>query len=422
MDATTRKVLASHACAATALSLPWPLLLVLVWEQTHNELLLGAAAAARMAPYVALSWWVPRLADRHRRDRVVRVTLVARTACLAGVALAVLTDRPFVAVALATTAVAVATPAYPTLAAAMPGLAGPHSRRATELLVTIEVASFVVGPALGGLLLTVPWLVGPMAMALATVGWALYAGVSQPRPTREPVTGGRASPWEARALATALSRLVAVNAVLASVGIALLPLADARWATGLAGSTAFGLATGALGFGALAAPLLRGAGSTTSAAMRWGFLLMGLALAATVGAPAVAFALLPLFVAGAGAVRVEAAATTLLQEAVPDHRRAGVLGIGDSAMVCAAMLGALVAPVLSAWWGPEALLLVMAAGCLGLAIPGAPRQPAEQPAREPGQQPAAPTVDEPGQATTTPRRTTRAGRRRTDRSSSGLLS
>jgi MFS family permease len=377
MDATTRRVLASHACGATALSVPWPLLLVLVWNHTHSEMLLGVAAAARMAPYVALSWWVPRLADRHRRDRVVRVTLLARLLCLTGVALALVLTMPGWGVVLATTAVAVATPAYPTLAAAMPGLAGPRTRRATELLVTIEVASFVVGPAVGGLLLGVPWLIGPTAMVLALAGWLLYAGVSQPRPEREAALVGRRPQGEARALVTALGRLVAVNAVLAAAGIALLPLAESLWQVGLAGSSAYGVATAALGFGALGAPLLRGLGRTTAAAMRCGFVLMGSALVATAASPEVGFAVLPLLVVGAGAVRVEAAATTLLQAAVPDYRRAGVLGIGDSAMVSAAMVGALVAPVLAAWWGPGALLVVLALGCVALALRGVPTSPPE---------------------------------------------
>ena len=55
--------------------------------------------------------------------------------------------------AATTLAVAVATPAYPAVVAAMPGVAGDQYRRATHLLVTIEVGSFVVGAALGGLLL-----------------------------------------------------------------------------------------------------------------------------------------------------------------------------------------------------------------------------------------------------------------------------
>ena len=62
---------------------PW--LLVLVWDETHSPALLGLTAAARMLPYVACSWWAARVGDRHRRDRVVRATLIGRLVLLAGV-------------------------------------------------------------------------------------------------------------------------------------------------------------------------------------------------------------------------------------------------------------------------------------------------------------------------------------------------
>src|SRR4051794_34209478 len=94
----TRRVLAVHALAATAMSLPWPLLLVLVADDTGSGMLLGLAAAARLAPSVALSWGVGRLADRHSRDRIVRTTLVARAALLACLAVAVAADRPALAI------------------------------------------------------------------------------------------------------------------------------------------------------------------------------------------------------------------------------------------------------------------------------------------------------------------------------------
>ena len=164
MRAPVDRLLGSHALAAIALSLPWPWLLVLVWDETHSPGLLGLAAASRMLPYVVCSWWAARVGDRYRRDRVVRATIVARLVLLGAVPVAVAFDQVAVAVVLAALAVAVATPAYPALAAAMPDAAGDDSDRATELLVTIEVASFVVGPAFGGLLLAAPALVAPFSV------------------------------------------------------------------------------------------------------------------------------------------------------------------------------------------------------------------------------------------------------------------
>jgi MFS family permease len=227
-----RRTIASHALAAVGMSLPWPLLVLLVWEQAGDGWVLGLAGAARMLPYVALSWAAGRLADRFTRDRIVRLTLVLRTLSLLAMAAALVAGQTWLALGAATFAVAVATPAYPALAAAMPGLAGRHTERATSLLVTCEVASFVVGPALGGLLLTpttrdvVPWA----AVLCVVAAWLLFRGVRLPAPVAVVVTTGATGVLAAlrtsAVLRGAIAAVAVVNAVAASVALALLPLAD----------------------------------------------------------------------------------------------------------------------------------------------------------------------------------------------------
>ncbi|MFZ2503281.1 MAG: hypothetical protein WAW88_11475, partial [Nocardioides sp.] len=106
-----RRAIISHALAALAMSVPWPLLILLVADSTHNDFATGLTGAARMLPYVVLSWYVARLADRHARDAVVRFTLVARLVLLGGAALALEVDAITLAVVLTTLAVASATPA-----------------------------------------------------------------------------------------------------------------------------------------------------------------------------------------------------------------------------------------------------------------------------------------------------------------------
>ena len=354
---TTRRTIASHALAAVGMSLPWPLLVLLVWEQTGDGWVLGLAGAARMLPYVALSWAAGRLADRFARDRIVRLTLVARTLSLLAVAAALAAGQTWLALGAATVAIAVATPAYPALAAAMPGLAGRRTERATSLLVTCEVASFVVGPALGGLLLApatrdlVPW-----AAVLCLVGaWLLFEGVRLPAPvavvalTRE--TGVLAALRSSAVLRGAVAAIAVVNAVAASVGLALLPLA-AGW--GPDEGTAFGIATGALGFGALGGPVLGRLGDRWRLGARAWLVVLAVAVAAVAPAPTLWVAVPLLAIAGASAVQLEIVATALVQRAAPDRLRASVLGLTDTAMVAAALLGALVAPILAATCGSGA--------------------------------------------------------------------
>ena len=357
-----RRVVASHALAAVGMSVPWPLLVLLAWEQAGDGWALGLAGAARMLPYVVLSWAAGRLADRFARDRIVRLTLVARLVLLLGVVGALAADQTWAALGAATLAIAVATPAYPALAAAMPDLAGRRSEHATGLLVTVEVASFVVGPALGGLLLSpatrglVPWV----AVACLVGAWLLFDGVrlAAPSATSDEVQGSgvvRAIRSSA-ALRGAIGAVAAVNAVFALVGLALLPL--------LGDGAAFGVATAALGFGALGGPLLGRLGIRWRVGIRTWLLVLAGCLVLVVPAPSLWWAVPPLVVAGAAAVQVETAATATVQIVAPDRLRATVLGVTDTAMVAAAMLGALVAPTLAHLVGPHLVIALAAAGSI----------------------------------------------------------
>ncbi len=365
-----RRVVGSHALAAVGMSLPWPLLVLLVWERAGDGWVLGVAGAARMLPYVVLSWAAGRLADRYARDRIVRLTLVARLVLLLGVVGALAADQTWVALVAATSAIAVATPAYPALAAAMPTLAGRGSERATGLLVTVEVASFVVGPAVGGLLLSpatrglVPWV----GVACLVGAWLLFDGVRLAAPAA-PSEESRGSGVvralrSSAALRGAIAAVAAVNAVAALVGLALLPL--------LGDGAAFGVATGALGFGALGGPLLGRLGVRWRVGIRAWLLVLAACVALVVPAPSLWWAVPPLAVAGAAAVQVETAATATVQVAAPDRLRATVLGLTDTAMVAAALLGALAAPILAHLVGPHLVIALAAAGsvaAVGLVLP-----------------------------------------------------
>ena len=367
LDGLTRRVIASHGIAALAVALPWPLLLVLVDERTEDPLLLGLVGAARLLPYVAVSWATARLADAMRRDLIVRVTLVLRAATLAATAVAVLADRVWLAVAACTLAVAVGTPAYPAQVAAMPGIAGSLRLRATDLLVTIEVAAFVVGAALGGFLLNpatrglLPWV--PVAMTL--VALVMILGVSMPTPSRgqdevhrlTPSAALRAAPTAKRAIAV----MAAVNLVIALVAVALLPIAVDTWSSDAAG---YGVATGVLGFAAFGAPLLRRLGRSAEQSVGWGLALLAAGLVLVVPAPSLGWALPALTLAGAAAVSIEAGATAVLQEHVPDEVRASVLGLNDTVVIAAALVGSLVAPVAVAVVGAAVLLGGLAATVL----------------------------------------------------------
>ena len=368
MSGQTRRLLTGHALASLAISLPWPLLLAAVWERSGDPWLLGLVGALRMLPYAACSWWLPAVADRWGRRRVLRATVWARLALLATVAVALPLGALTLAVAAATLAVLAATPAYPALAASLPSLAGHGARRATDLLVTVEVSSFVVGPALGGLLLvTRPEVTSVAAVVAAASGAWLLGGVRLPAPAGT-ASGGQLRALRSGSVLRSLGLLAGLNAVLAVAGLALLPLSGGSWSGGWASEHAYGVASAVLGFGALAAPALARLGRSSSGRSRLGLGALALALVVVAAAPSVAWSLVPLVLAGAAAVHVEGAVTGALQEAVADRHRAGVLGAADAVMVGAAMLGSLVAPTLAEGLGGPVLLVLLGGSALGCCL------------------------------------------------------
>jgi hypothetical protein len=215
---------------------------------------------------------------------------------------------------------------------------------------------------------------------------AVQAGDRGSGTATSPVAALRASSPALRAVLV----VAGLNAVLAALTLALLPLAERVWAGGGAG---FGPAVAVLGLGALGAPLLWWLGSGAAARTRRGLLLLAVALAVTAAGPAVGWVLVPLAVAGAASVHVEASATGAIQDGVPDGHRAGVLGLTDSVMVAAAMLASLVAPWAASVLGPRGLVAALAGACVAMVLlpaTGRAVAPSIPGQRLPGQLPAAP--------------------------------
>ncbi len=363
MNVRLIRLLASHALSAVAMAMPWPVLLALTWEADPS--LAGWVGAARMAPYVALSWLVGGLGDRWGRLRVLRGSTLLRVPALLVTALAVVADQPLLAAVAATLAVALGTPAFPSLAGLLPA-AGGELDRATGWLVTAEVSAFVVGPAVGGLLLG--W-VGPEVAAgvpvlLAAAGGLLLLGlrvaVGSPAETDSTrlIDGLRLIVRKPQVVG-AIATIMAVNAVLGAIGVALLAITEQSW---FAGAAEFGYATAALGFGALLTPLavrlIRGRGRPAQVAV----VATAVPLLALLVSPTWQVALVPLLLLGVGSTLVECETTRVLQNAAPERYRSLALALADTAMIGAALVGAASAPWLVATIGSGPLLFGLALG------------------------------------------------------------
>lgn len=372
-DVTARtavRLLAAHALGATALSLPWPLLLARVYSSTHDDAWVGLTAAGRMLPYVALSALAGMLADRVDRAAVLRWSAGARTVLLGGAAAALGTGHLAAAVVLAVLTVAAGTPAYPAAVAALPRLAPDRTERWTAWLVTVEVSAFVVGPAVGGLLLGAGggrWTL-PLAAATGALSFALLLGLG-PAPAERSVGGPRRSRLvtvlRSPGVPAAMAVVALVNLIESAASVALLGLSADRWH---AGERGFGAATAALGLGSLAAPLLG-----RMVALRGSLRLDGTGLLAAGAAQLAVVGVAPLALTGACSTVVECVATQTLQHAVPDRFRAFTLGLTDSAMVAAAALGSLLAPRLVTLAGPAPTFAALGLVLIAVSLWARPR-------------------------------------------------
>ena len=358
------RLLISHALAATAMSMPWPALLAAVWADTGSETWLGLAGASRMLPYVLLSAVAGMLADRLRRLDVLRWSTAIRAGLLTACGAAMVLDQTELAVGLAVATVATGTPAYPAAVAELPHLARHRAGQLTNILVTAEVTAFVVGPAISGLIIGLGhtnWSIWASA-GLAILGWPLLHGLKDGRPIVDAtsVLGGRMrAVLNSPGVPLAIAMVALVNFVESGVSVALIGLNAERWG---ADERGFGFATAALGFGSLAAPLL-----ALVVRLRGSLLLTGGGFAAAGVAPMVAAAMGPLAVAGAAGTAVECAGTDVLQRSVPDRFRAFSLGLTDSIMVAAAMLGSLMLPLLTSAVGAPAAFVLCGVGVVAAA-------------------------------------------------------
>jgi hypothetical protein len=363
--APVERLILAHGTASVAMALPWPALLVVTWSSTHSHVWLGVAGGARMAPYVALSWLAGALGDRVPRIRLLRASMWARAGLLMVAALLVEMGHGLAAVFATTLVVATGTPAYPALVAEMPRIAGARTEQATRWLVTFEISAFVVGSAFGGLaigLLGVDasmWLGAALALAasMMLVGIRIDRNRSEGMVTSD--RGRTGLVLRSGSARRAIAAVAVINAIGGAVAVALLPMAQHAWD---GGSAEFGLATAALGFGALGAPLLLRFVPSVHKAL----LLCGLPLAGVAATPTAHWAMVPLAVLGASGTGFECQMTSVIQRSVPDTARAFALGLADTAMMSAALVGTSFAPLLASQLGPRGFFALCACGVIAV--------------------------------------------------------
>lgn len=338
----------------------------------------GIVALIRIVPAAVLAPTTAVLADRYRREVVMLIATLLRTAAFAAAAVAVALDLPSgIVYALAGLVGVLSTTFRPAQSALIPTLARTPEELTAANVVTSTIASVgsFAGPALGGLLLAVTNVETVFAVTAGSflVPALLIARLgSQPRPERrqaeapglgsELMAGFRTivSRGELRVLVGlyAAQTLVAgalVNVLIVVVALELLET----------GNGGVGYLISAFGVGGVVGTLLtvvlvarqRLATDFALGMFLWGLPLIVLAVWVH---PAVAFLMLTLV--GVGDVIIEVAAPTLLQRAVPDEVLARVFGAVESVIIGAMGVGAILAPPLVDWLGARGAMI--ATGCV----------------------------------------------------------
>ncbi len=371
-------------------------LLVVVYQSSSDPVLLGIVGAARVLPYVLLSIPAGIVADRLDRRLVLLVTDVARGVIMLGLAWLQASHGPLAAiVGLAVLATCFSTFFGPTIGSYLPSLVADERELgpANSAWSSLDNLAFVIGPAIGGILiaiggLTTAFLINAVSFGvIAIVLWRLPEGVA--RNTPEPPAEG--APEPPRSGPPAVPAAPANLPFRPLAGLAVIDMASAFAIGGIgimtvllstrqlgAGEDGTGYLNAAIGVGGLlgaigsglvvvrsrlAVPLIAGA-------VAFAIGLVGLGLSATL-----LTGFITLAVASAGGLLVEVVSTTLLQRIVPAGARGRAIGSIQTVSTLCYALGSFALPILAVRIGAAPVLagaavLVVAAGLLGTALIG----------------------------------------------------
>jgi MFS family permease len=385
---------------------------VVIYRETGDAALVGLFGAVRLLPYILLSVPAGIVADRFDRRMVLLVSDLYRGGLMVLMAVLVASSGSTLLIAaLAILAAGGSAFFYPAMGAYLPALARDERQLgpANSAWATIQNFSFIVGPAIGGLVLVIgsvllafilnalsfiviaiilwglpPSRAGqPVATAANAVAGdgsgeeGLAAGMPETPPTPSPVAPMAvvepASP-PAKLPMIPLAGLTVVQLVAGFVGgglqvitviLAIDVLKAGEEANGyLNAAVGVGGLLGGIGAGALVLrralglPLLVGAVITAAGAIALGT------------ATSLPVALVAIGVLSAGTLVVDVVGTTVFQRLVPDELRGRGTGVLMTITTVTAAAGAIAVPVALQVYGPFASLSAAAAAMIVLTLAG----------------------------------------------------
>ena len=342
----------------------------------------GLVALVRLLPAALVAPFAALLGDRFRRRRIMVAADLARVCAMGGAAAAVFAGAPAPVVYALAVLTAVASTAFgPAQSALLPSLArSPEELTAANATsTTLESIGFFLGPALGGLLLTVTSVGAVFAATAALFLWSALvlsriSVDSRGDPSaevesigREALAGFRAILGERRlrlvvGLYGAQTLVAGIMRVL--VVVIALRILDL-------GPSGVGFLNSADGVGALAGVFVLLGVITTgrlAGVFGLGIVMWGVPLVLLGIWPSVPLALFCFGVVGVGNVLVDVAGLTLLQRTAPDKVRARVFGVFESVFLATIGIGAILAPLLISAFCTRGALIAAGGGLTVVAL------------------------------------------------------
>jgi MFS family permease len=367
-------------------------LAILAFDLTGSATIVAALTFLRLLPYVLLLPFSGILADRGNRKALMIGADLGRGACMLGLLFVSTEERIWVAFPLVFATTILSSLFNPAMNSVLPAVVGDDEKlvQANSIWSQMEALSFVLGPALGGVLalLGTPRLAFLIngATFLVSAATLLFVRVP-PREALPETEGGDDEGWFSETLAGFRFLLRENERVFAAltlcvVGLALVGgafwtlavvLADEAFGLGSqgagflnaaygAGGFLGGISSGALSFRFRLAPTFI-CSATASAVI---FVFLGLV-------PAGVMPFLLLVVVGAIDVVAEVNSTTILQTGTPDALLGRVFGAFESILISSMLVGALVVGPLIDLTSPRAATVIFAVASLALVALGVPR-------------------------------------------------
>jgi predicted MFS family arabinose efflux permease len=354
-------------------------LLVVIYTETADPLLLGVFGAVRSLPYIVLSVPAGVIADRFDRRLVLLVTDLARGGCMLAMAAVLLLDGPiWLLAALAVLAACFSTFFYPAIGAYIPNLVKDERQLgpANSAWASLDNLGFVVGPVLGGLLVAASGTHLAFMINAATFGviavilWGL-----PPSKNAQPAIDTAVDVEVADTPATTAiepersSRVPLVGiGVVRSIDYAItggIGMLTVVLATDIlhAGEAATGYLNAAIGVGGVAGALVSAAlvlRRTLRAPLIAGALVVAVGAALVGVAPGIVVAFLAIVLVSGGHMVLEVLGATIMQRVTTDAARGRAVGALTTVDASAEAVGSLIFPTLVVSLGAALVLGVSA--------------------------------------------------------------